>query len=59
MHETEVVKKRENVYDVKMGATYDWNDRHQVASAHGVVKFLTNKREIRVENYIYDMSERS
>lgn len=56
MHEAEVVKKGENVFDVKMGASYDWSDRHQVASARGVVKFLANKKEVRVENYIYDVS---
>eukprot|EP00980_Cylindrotheca_fusiformis_P024089 scaffold11525_cov135-Cylindrotheca_fusiformis.AAC.5 len=57
MHDPEVVKKRENVFDVTMSATYDWNGRSQLASAKGAVKFLGKTKEVRVENYIYDISK--
>jgi hypothetical protein len=54
-----VVKERpgeENSYNVKMSATYDWQDGNRVASAHGMVRCYVEKREVRVKNYIYDLT---
>ena len=41
---------------VSMSATYDWEDAYRVAHAHGVVRFKRAQKEIRVENYTYDLT---
>jgi hypothetical protein len=46
----------DNSYNVKMSATYDWQDGYRVASAKGVVRFQVQNREVRVKNYIYDVT---
>mmetsp|Transcript_685 Transcript_685/g.1229 ORF Transcript_685/g.1229 Transcript_685/m.1229 type:complete len:111 (-) Transcript_685:299-631(-) len=56
MHDPEVTEIGHDVYKVKMSATYTSKNKHKVASAQGVVRCLPEKREVRVENYIYDMS---
>ena len=43
-------------YDVKMSATYNWSDGYRVATAQGVVECKPEQREVRVINYIYDVS---
>lgn len=40
-------------FDVEKNATWDWKDIYSVASAKGIVRFVTGKTEIRVENYSY------
>lgn len=55
VNEPKVEKKSENVFDVSMNATYDWKC-HRVASARGVVRFLASGKEVRVENYLYDVT---
>jgi len=46
----------EHGYNVKMCATYDWEDAFRIASAQGVVRCNPEKKEISVLNYIYDVT---
>ena len=46
----------ENSFQVKMCATYDWEDMFRIASAQGVVKCDPEKKEVSVLNYIYDIT---
>ena len=55
-NDPQVTKIGEDVYRVKMSATYTSMSKHKVASAQGVVRCLPENKEVRVENYIYDMS---
>jgi len=59
IHDPEIIEVGKDVYKVKMSATYAARHNHKVASAQGIVRCLPEKREVRVENYIYDMSGRS
>jgi hypothetical protein len=43
-------------YPVSMSATYDWEDAYRVAHCRGVVRFKRAQKEIRVENYTYDLT---
>ncbi|KAG7373276.1 hypothetical protein IV203_034000 [Nitzschia inconspicua] len=43
-------------YRVSMSATYDWEDAYRVAQAKGVVRFRRAQKEIRIENYRYDLT---
>jgi len=54
----EVIEIGDDVYRVKMSATCGSRNKRKVASAQGVVRCLPEIREVRVENYIYDMSGR-
>ena len=58
LHEPTVEQRpgEEHSYNVKMCATYDWQDAFRIASAQGVVQCQPEKREISVLNYIYDVS---
>ena len=58
LHEPTVEQRpgEEHSYNVKMCATYDWQDAFRIASAHGVVQCHPEKREVCVLNYIYDVS---
>lgn len=58
MHEPTVVQRNgeEHGFNVKMSATYDAEDEFQVASAQGVVRCYPENKEIRVLNYIYDVT---
>jgi hypothetical protein len=59
LHEPSIIEKSQDVFDVKMSAIYDFNDVYRVASANGVVRCLPSKKEVRVENYIYDITGNS
>lgn len=54
--EPSIIQKADESFDVKMSAEYDKSNVYRVASAHGVVRCLPSKQEVRVENYIYDVS---
>lgn len=58
LHEPSVEERVGEVksYDVKMSATYNWSDGYRVATAQGVVECKPEQREVRVINYIYDVS---
>jgi hypothetical protein len=58
MHEPSVELRpgEEDSYNVKMSATYDWEDGFRVASAHGVVRCVRAQKDIRVLNYVYDVT---
>jgi hypothetical protein len=43
-------------YRVSMSATYEWDDAYRVAHAKGVVRFRRPQKEIRIENYRYNMT---
>lgn len=58
MHDPEVTEISRDVFKVKMSAAFTSRNKSEVASAQGVVRCLPEKREVRVENYIYDMSGR-
>jgi len=58
MVDPEVTEIGQDVYRVKMSALHASGNKHKVASAQGVVRCLPEIREVRVENYIYDMSGR-
>ena len=58
IHDPEVKEIGDNVYRVKMSATYTSRNKRNVASAQGVVRCLPEMREVRVENYIFDISGR-
>jgi hypothetical protein len=48
--------KEGTFYHVSMSATYDWDDAYRVANAKGVVRFRRAQKEIRIENYRYDLT---
>jgi hypothetical protein len=48
--------KEGTFYHVSMSATYDWDDAYRVANANGVVRFRRAQKEIRIENYRYDLT---
>ena len=58
LHEPTVTQRNgeEHGFNVKMSATHDVEDSYQVASAQGVVRCYPENREIRVLNYIYDVT---
>jgi len=58
LHEPNVDPRpgEENVFNVKMCATYDWQDAFRIASAQGVVKCNPDAKEVSVLNYIYDIT---
>lgn len=45
-----------NSFNVKMCATYDWEDMFRIASAQGIVKCDPDAKEVSVFNYIYDVT---
>ena len=55
LHEPTIAQTAENLYNVSMSATFE-GKRRRVASAQGAIHFLTEKREVRVENYLYDVT---
>lgn len=59
MHEPSVEERRGELdsFNVKMSATYDWQDGYRVASACGIVRCKTEKKEVRVLNYHYDVKD--
>ena len=43
-------------YAIKMNATYSWKDTYRFANARGVVRIKGIQKEIRVENFTYDLT---
>ena len=43
-------------YAIKMNATYSWRDTYRFANARGVVRIKGIQKEIRVENFTYDLT---
>jgi hypothetical protein len=43
-------------YKVSMNAKYEWDDAYRVAGAKGVVRFRRAQKEIRIENYRYNLT---
>lgn len=58
LHEPTVDRRpdEKHGYNVKMCATYDWEDAFRIASAQGVVRCEPEKEQISVLNYIYDVT---
>ena len=52
----EEVPGEDESYNVKMSATYDWEDGYLVAKAQGIVRCNAAKREVRVKDYMYKIS---
>jgi len=46
----------DHTYRVEMSASYDWEDGRQLAMAKGFVKCLPEKKQVRVLNYLYNVS---